>query len=48
MDTIYLGLFNLDRFMRICINGPEKLNDNILEELIQDFKNFNGNRRLDL
>ena len=48
MDTIYLGLFNLDRFMRICINGPEKLNGNILEELIQDFKNFNGNRRLDL
>ena len=48
MDTIYLGLFNLDRFMRICINDPEKLNDNILEELIQDFKNFNGNRRLDL
>ena len=31
---------NLNRFMHICINGPEKLND-MLEELIQDFKKSN-------
>ena len=39
---------NLDRFMQICINGPEKLNDDMLNELIQDFKKANENRRLEL
>ena len=39
---------NLDRFMRICINGPEKLNDDMLNELIQDFEKANDNRRLEL
>ena len=39
---------NLDRFIRIWINGPEKLNDNMLKELIQDFKKSNDNRCLDL
>ena len=39
---------NLDRFMRICINGPEKLNDDMLNELIQNFKKANDNRRLEL
>ena len=39
---------NLDRFMRICLNGPEKLTDDILEELIEDFKQSRDNRRLDL
>ena len=39
---------NLDRFMRICINGPEKLNDDMLNQLIQDFKKANDNRRLEL
>ena len=38
---------NLYRFMRICINGPEKFN-NMLNELIQDFKKANDNRRLEL
>ena len=38
---------NLDRFMRICINGPGKHNDDMLDELIQDFKKANDNRRLE-
>ena len=39
---------NLDRFMQICLNGPEKLTDDILQELIEDFKQSRGNRRLSL
>ena len=39
---------NLDRFMRICTNGPKKLTDDILEELIEDFKQSRDNRRPDL
>ena len=39
---------NLDRFMQICLNGPEKLTDDILEELIEDFKQSRDNKRLDL
>ena len=35
---------NLDKFMHICITGPEKLNDYMLDELIQDFKKANDNR----
>ena len=39
---------SLDRFMRICINGQEKLTDGQLEELVDDFKNKRDNRHLDL
>ena len=33
---------NLNRFKCTCINGPEKLDDNVLEELIQDFRKSNN------
>ena len=37
---------NLDRFMQICLDGPEKLTDDILEELIEDFKQSRDNEVL--
>ena len=40
-----LSEHNLDRFM--CNNGPKKLNNNMLDELIQDFKKANDNWRLE-
>ena len=39
---------SLDRLMRICINGPETLSEEQLEELVDDFKKMRDNRRLDL
>ena len=39
---------SLDRLMRICINGPEVLSEEQLEELVDDFKKKRDNRRLDL
>lgn len=39
---------SLDRLMRICINGPETLSEEQLEELVDDFKKKRDNRRLDL
>ena len=35
---------NLGRFIRICLNVSEKLTDDILEELIEDFKQSRDNR----
>ena len=29
---------NLDRLMRICLNGPDKFSDNELEHLVDKFK----------
>ena len=33
--------------MGICINGSKKLNDDMLDELIQDFNKANDNQRLE-
>ena len=39
---------NLDRFMRICINGPKKFNDKDIEKMVDNFKRTKDNRCLDL
>ena len=39
---------NLDRFMRISINGLKSLTDAQCEELLNNFKVMNKNRQLDL
>ena len=31
---------NIDHFMRICISGPEKLSDDELEKLVDNYKNI--------
>ena len=42
-----LSEHNLNRFMCICISGPEKRNDDMLDELILDFKKANDNQCLE-
>ena len=44
---IILNQTNIDHFMRICINGPEKLSDDELEKLVDIYKN-SGNYRIRL
>ena len=39
---------NLDRFMRMCVNGSESFADAQCEEFLNSFKVMNDNRRLDL
>ena len=39
---------NLDRFMRISINGPETFGETDVEKMVDIFKRTNDNRRLDL
>ena len=39
---------NLDRFMRISINGPETFGETDVEKMVDVFKRTNDNRRLDL
>ena len=39
---------NLDRFIRICINGPDTFSDAQFEEMVDIFKATCDNRRLDL
>ena len=38
----------LDRFIRICINGPETYSKCDIEKMVDIFKKTNDNRRLDL
>lgn len=39
---------NLDRFMRICINGPETFSEDEVEKIVDIFKRTKDNKRLDL
>ena len=39
---------NLDRFMHICINGPEIFSKSDVEKIDDNFKKTNDSRRLDL
>ena len=39
---------NLDRFMRISINGPETFDETDVEKMVDIFKRTRDNRRLDL
>ena len=39
---------NLDRFARICINGPEIFSESDVEKMVDIFKRTNDNRHLDL
>ena len=38
---------NVDRLMRMCLNGPDKLNDKQLEQIVDNFKN-SAPRRISL
>ena len=40
-----LNEYNIDRLMRICINGPDRFTEEQLEELVDKFKN-STNRRI--
>jgi hypothetical protein len=42
-----LNQLNIDRLMRICINGPNSFTEEQLEVLVENFKN-STNRRIDL
>ena len=37
---------SLDRLMRMCLNGPDKLSEYDLEELCESFKSNRGNKAL--
>ena len=39
---------SIDRLMCICINGPDMLDENDLDKLVDDFKKKRDNRRMDL
>ena len=39
---------NLNQFMRMCVNGPTSFTDAQCEEVLNNFKVMNNNRRLDL
>ena len=45
---ISLSESNLNRFARICINGPETFSESDVEKMVDIFKKTNDNRRLDL
>ena len=39
---------NLDRFMHICINGPETFSESDVEKMVDIFKKTNNSTHLDL
>ena len=39
---------NLDRFMLICINGPDTFENSDVEKMVDIFNGSHGNKRLDL
>ena len=43
-----LSEFNQDRFMHICINGPETFSESDVEKMVDIFKKINDSRHLDL